>query len=60
MVDGVTWLATLPLGLTVEWDATSAGEDQEEYWARPCPIPRYRCYLSSAAILKTLLSFIKL
>jgi hypothetical protein len=26
MVDGVTWPATLPLGWTVEWDATSAGE----------------------------------
>jgi hypothetical protein len=30
MVDGVTWLATLPPGWTTEWDATSAGEDQEE------------------------------
>jgi hypothetical protein len=30
MVDGVTWPATLPPGWTVEWDATLAGEDQEE------------------------------
>jgi hypothetical protein len=30
MVDGVTWLATLPPGWTVEWDAASAGEGQEE------------------------------
>jgi hypothetical protein len=30
MVDVVTWLATLPPGWTVEWDATSAGEDEAE------------------------------
>jgi hypothetical protein len=28
-------------GLEVEWDAASTGEDQEEEWARPCPIPQY-------------------
>jgi hypothetical protein len=38
MVDGVTWPSTLPPGWTVEWDAAPAGEEQEEYWARPCPI----------------------
>jgi hypothetical protein len=42
MVDGVTWPTTLPPGWTVEWDAAPAGEEQEELWARPCPIPRYR------------------
>jgi hypothetical protein len=30
MVDGVTWPTTLPLGWTVEWDATLAREEQEE------------------------------
>jgi hypothetical protein len=30
MVDGVTWPITLPPGWTVEWDAASAGEEQEE------------------------------
>jgi hypothetical protein len=30
MVDGVTWPSTLPSGWTVEWDAASTGEDQEE------------------------------
>jgi hypothetical protein len=30
MVDGVTWPSTLPLGWTVEWDAASTGEGQEE------------------------------
>jgi hypothetical protein len=30
MVDIVTWPSTLPLGWTVDWDATSMGEDQEE------------------------------
>jgi hypothetical protein len=30
LVDGVTWPATLPSDWTVEWDAASAGEDQEE------------------------------
>jgi hypothetical protein len=30
MVDGVAWLSTLPPGWTVEWDASSTGEDQEE------------------------------
>jgi hypothetical protein len=30
MVDGVTWSVTLSLDWTVEWDATSIGEDQEE------------------------------
>jgi hypothetical protein len=49
MVDGVTWPSTLPPGWTVEWDAASTGEDQEEYWARPCPIPQYRRYRLSAA-----------
>jgi hypothetical protein len=29
MVDGMTWPSTLPLGWTVEWDATSAREDLE-------------------------------
>jgi hypothetical protein len=29
MVAVVTWLATLLLGWTVEWDAASAGEDLE-------------------------------
>jgi hypothetical protein len=27
MVDGVTWPSTLPPSWTVEWDATSTGED---------------------------------
>jgi hypothetical protein len=53
MVDGVTWPSTLPPGRTVEWDAASAGEDQEEYWARPCPIPQYRRYLLSGPLLRT-------
>jgi hypothetical protein len=48
MVDGVTWPTTLPPGWTVEWDAAPAGEEQEE-WARPCPIPRYQRYQLSAA-----------
>jgi hypothetical protein len=26
----VTWSSTLPLGWTVEWDPTSAGEEHEE------------------------------
>jgi hypothetical protein len=30
MVDGVTWPTTLLLGWTVEWDAASTGEEQEE------------------------------
>jgi hypothetical protein len=30
MVDGVTWPTTLPPGWTVEWDAATAGEEQEE------------------------------
>ena len=30
MVDGVTWPTTLPPGWTVEWDAASMGEEQEE------------------------------
>jgi hypothetical protein len=30
MVDGVTWPTTLPPGWTVEWDAASTGEEQEE------------------------------
>jgi hypothetical protein len=30
MVDGVTCPSTLPPGWTVEWDAASIGEDQEE------------------------------
>jgi hypothetical protein len=30
MVDGVTWPTTLPLARTVEWDAASTGEEQEE------------------------------
>jgi hypothetical protein len=37
----VTWPTTLPLGWTVEWDVAPAGEEQEEQWARPCPIPRH-------------------
>ena len=53
MVDGVTWPSTLPPGWTIEWDAALAGEDQEEYWARPCPIPQYRRYLLSGPLLRT-------
>jgi hypothetical protein len=49
MVDGVTWPTTLPPGWTVEWDASPAGEELEELWARPCPIPRYRRYRLSPA-----------
>jgi hypothetical protein len=30
MVDGVTWSSTLPPGWTVEWEAASTGENQEE------------------------------
>jgi hypothetical protein len=30
MVDGVTWPSTLPPGWTIEWDAASVEEDQEE------------------------------
>jgi hypothetical protein len=30
MVAAVTWPSTLPLGWTVEWDPTSAGEEHEE------------------------------
>jgi hypothetical protein len=30
MVDGVTWPSTLPPDWTVEWEAPSTGEDQEE------------------------------
>jgi hypothetical protein len=45
--------STLPPGWTVEWDAASAGEDQEEEWARPFPIPQYRRYRLSAALLRT-------
>jgi hypothetical protein len=32
MVDGLTSPTTLPPGWTVEWDATPAGEEQEEEW----------------------------
>jgi hypothetical protein len=46
MVDGVTWPTTLPPGWTVEWDATPAQEEKEEYWARPCLIP-YHSTLST-------------
>jgi hypothetical protein len=49
MVDSVTWPTTLPLGWIVEWDAAPTGEEQEEYWARPCPFPRYRRHRLSAA-----------
>jgi hypothetical protein len=52
MVDGVTWPSTPPPGWMVEWDAASTGEDQEEEWARPCPIPQYRHYLLSIALLR--------
>jgi hypothetical protein len=57
MVDGVTRPATQPPGGTVEWDAASAGEDQEEEWARPCPILQHRRYLLPAVTLRTFLSF---
>jgi hypothetical protein len=50
MVDGVTWPTTMPLGWTIEWDAAPAGEEQKEYWARPCPIPHSRRYRLYAAI----------
>jgi hypothetical protein len=30
MFDGVTWPSTLPPSWTIEWDATSVGEDREE------------------------------
>jgi hypothetical protein len=33
----------------VEWDAAPAGEEHEEYWARPCPFPRYQRHRLSAA-----------
>jgi hypothetical protein len=36
MVDGVTWPSTLPPGWTVEWDAASAGEDQEDVRPKIC------------------------
>jgi hypothetical protein len=49
MVDGVTWPTTLPPGWRVEWDVAPAGEEQEEEWARPSPIPRYRRQRLSAA-----------
>jgi hypothetical protein len=41
MVDGVTWPSTLPPGWTVEWDAAPAGDEEEEEWARPCPVPQH-------------------
>jgi hypothetical protein len=50
IVDGVTWPTTLPPGWTVEWHAAPAGEEQEELWARPCPIPRFRRYRLYAGI----------
>jgi hypothetical protein len=48
MVDGVTSPSTLPLGWTVEWDAASTGEDQEE------SLSIIRCIL-----IMNLFSFIK-
>jgi hypothetical protein len=34
MVSRLTWPSTLPPGWTVEWNPTSAGDDQEERWTR--------------------------
>jgi hypothetical protein len=53
MVDGVTWPTTLPPGWTVEWDAAPIGAEQEEEWARPCPIP----HLSTISIIRCSLSY---
>jgi hypothetical protein len=50
MVNGVTWPTTRPPGWMIEWDAAPAGEEQEEKWARPYPIPHFRRYRLSAAI----------
>jgi hypothetical protein len=56
MVDGVTWPTTLSPGWTVEWDATSAGEDQEQ-WAMLCPTPHLSMLVVIHDILRTMFSF---